>query len=345
MPDFSQAFNSLSPRLSLISGSRQRHVGDTDATSTPILAALRHMGLVEQDEHPRTEAITGQGSSGMYRVQLAAGTVCVKCDALDVSAEWLKLARAIVGESVPEVLGQQSGLFAMEYLDPSLFPTWEQQLRDGVVDPAIAAECGRLMGRIHAATANNVAIAERFATERVFQTLRIEPYLLASTVAYPELAVPLHRLARSTTNARLTLVHGGIHPGNIRVGPEGPMLPDAEVACYGDPAFDVAFCLSHLLLNSIRHPLWFDAHLTCFDVLSATYSQRISWEDPAQIEERAARLLPGIVLACVAGESPARYIADANNRERVSGIARRMLVDPLVRLAAVRETWRRAFFD
>ena len=47
------------------------------------------------------------------------------------------------------------------------------------------------------------------------------------------------------------LVHGDVSPKNILVGPAGPVFLDAECAWYGDPAFDLAFCLNHLLLKCL----------------------------------------------------------------------------------------------
>jgi len=44
-------------------------------------------------------------------------------------------------------------------------------------------------------------------------------------------------------------VHGDVSPKNILVGPKGPVLLDAECAWFGEPAFDLAFCLNHLLLK------------------------------------------------------------------------------------------------
>ena len=46
---------------------------------------------------------------------------------------------------------------------------------------------------------------------------------------------------------------------------EGPVLLDAECAWWGDPAFDIAFCLNHLLLKCLWTPAASDAFLRCFD--------------------------------------------------------------------------------
>ena len=43
----------------------------------------------------------------------------------------------------------------MSYLDPDSHPVWKQELKEGRADPAFAASLGRLLAKIHAATAGS----------------------------------------------------------------------------------------------------------------------------------------------------------------------------------------------
>src|SRR5581483_10720441 len=43
-------------------------------------------------------------------------------------------------------------------------------------------------------------------------------------------------------------------PKNLIVGAGGIMVIDFEVTHFGDPAFDVAFCINHFLLTCFRCP-------------------------------------------------------------------------------------------
>ena len=103
------------------------------------------------------------------------------------------------------------------------------------------------------------------------------------------------------------------------------MLLDAECAWWGDPAFDLAFCLNHLLLKC----LWNagrprDAFLAAFDALADAYLQGVDWEPRDALERRAAALLPGLFLARVDGKSPVEYITDDAQRERGAACRRRV---------------------
>src|SRR3546814_18931747 len=61
---------------------------------------------------------------------------------------------------------------------------------------------------------------------------------------------PYTTLFRSASR-KSALVHGDVSPKNILVSASGPVFLDAECAVYGDPAFDLAFCTTHLLLKSV----------------------------------------------------------------------------------------------
>src|SRR5207237_9378877 len=160
---------------------------------------------------------------------------------------WMRAAGALVPDAGPQVLGDdvEAGLFVMEYLEPDRYPVWKAELRAGRADPDVAAEVGTRLAAIHAGTAADDEVAHRFASDDIFWAIRLEPYLLATAQAHSDLAQELERLAAVTASTKRCLVHGGMSPKNILVGPHGPVFLDAECAWYGEPAFDAAFCLNH----------------------------------------------------------------------------------------------------
>ena len=285
-------------------------------------------------------ALPGGVSSDIWRVDLAAGPrigpICVKralprlrvAQLWEAPVErnryerlWLQVAGEAVPGCVPGVLSwdDEQGLFAMQYLD---YPVWKDRLRRGDVDPAFAAKVGAALALIHAATAGRDDMAKRFPTDAIFHAIRLEPYLVATGEKHPDLKQRMKELVKRTSETHVALVHGDVSPKNILVGPSGPVFLDAECAWYGDPAFDVAFCLNHLVLKSfwVPHP----ALRECFEALKKRYLAGVTWESPSAVEERIAALLPALLLARVDGKSPVEYLNDGQ-RESVRKLARDML--------------------
>jgi len=318
--------------------------------SPSIAAALRRAGLCGPAENPRGEALGGGVSSDIWRVELASGPVCVKraLPRLRVAQLWeapvkrnryerlwLETASRIVPGSAPRVLGYDEDFFVMEFLEPARHPLWKALLRDGRAEPAFAAEVGRRLAAIHAGT-TGAAVAEEFRTDAIFHAIRLEPYLLATARAHPGLAGRLHELAARTAATRQCLVHGDVSPKNILAGPDGPVFLDAECAWYGDPAFDLAFCLNHLLLKCLWVPRARRGFLQCFDALGKAYLEANPMDG---VESRAASLLPALLLARVDGKSPVEYLTEAAQKETVRAIARPLIRNSPARLQEVREAW------
>ena len=252
-------------------------------------------------------------------------------------ANWIRVAASLAPDCVPRLVAEdpEFGFFVMEYLDETDYPVWKHLLRDGNVSADSAAMVGAILGTIHAATAGNVEISRRFETGDIFHAIRIEPYLLRTAGSHPDLAQTLEQLANVTAATRKVLVHGDVSPKNILIGPNGPVFLDAECAWYGDPAFDIAFCLNHLLLKCVWKPRWTDTYVEALASLAAAYFGHVDWEGPSRLEARAANLLPGLMLGRIDGASPVEYITNEIDRDRVRRAARRGLLEPPGTLAAL----------
>ena len=138
-------------------------------------------------------------------------------------AEWMRVAGAIVPDAVPRLLAEDraAGLFAMEFLPPEQYPVWKAELRDGRIEPELAAEVGRRLAKIHAAAARRGDLAARFANDHIFYPIRLEAYLVATADRHPDLRQALAGLVETTRTTKLTLVHGDVSPKNILAGPAG----------------------------------------------------------------------------------------------------------------------------
>ena len=322
-----------------------------------LVDALVRAGLIGSLAETRFEALAGGVSSDIWKVSTAARTFCVKraLAKLKVAADWnapvernsyevawTRIAHGIVPGAVPEILHHDAAemFCAMTYLSPDDHRLWKSELRDGRADAADAAEVGRRLGRIHAATANNPQIAEQFPRHDIFHAIRLEPYLEATAAAHPDLRDVLFGLSRRTGDTRLAMIHGDVSPKNILLGPDGPVFLDAECACIGDPAFDLAFCLNHMLLKCLWNPAAREGFHACFEAMTQAYLAEANWEPAAAVEHRAASLLPGLFLARVDGKSPVEYIQSEMDRARVRRCARALLIAPPARLADVLAAWK-----
>jgi aminoglycoside phosphotransferase (APT) family kinase protein len=308
----------------------------------------------------RAYPLTGGVSSDIWFVEAKGRRLCIKraLPALRVAADWRapvernhfeyawfqRVAR-ILPDAVPPLVGhdEQAQMFAMAYLEPEQNPLWKRQLLDGKIDPAFAGHVGEALGAIHAATAHDRQTADEFATDANFHAIRLEPYLEATARVHTDLAAAIGRLVATTAATRLALVHGDISPKNILIGPKGPVFLDAECAWYGDPAFDLAFCLNHLLLKCLPVPQGAARLALSFERMVAAYRARIAWEDPAGFERRCAALLPGLLLARVDGKSPVEYIIEDKDRDYVRRIARPLIAAPVATLAEVGHRWLAGF--
>jgi len=330
---------------------------DQAAARDAIVASLRRMGLAHADEAVALVPLAGGVSSDIYRVDLAAGSVCVKraLPKLKVAADWrapternryevgwMRFAASVAPDAVPRVLAaDDTGLaFAMQYLPPERYPVWKLLLRDGEADAAFAAHVGRVLAAIHGASADREDLARAFATDAGFHAIRLEPYLEAAARHHPDLATRLAGLVARTAATRRVLVHGDVSPKNILRGPRGPVLLDAECAWFGDPAFDLAFCLNHLLLKGVWRPAHRHAYHACFDALLAAYADGVHWEPADALLARAGSLLPGLMLARIDGKSPVEYIRTQGNRAAVRDFARQWVARPPATPAEIARAWR-----
>jgi aminoglycoside phosphotransferase (APT) family kinase protein len=323
-----------------------------------LLDSLVRMNLLDPGEVPHLEPLTGGVSSLIVRADTRRGPVCIKCALAKLkvvsdwfapvernSAEvaWMRAAGAIAPIAVPKILGEDpvARAFAMVWLEPASYPVWKQQLRSGAVSLQVAQALASTLASIHAATASNDDLARQFSNDATFFEIRLDPYLGAASrlPANADVAEALQDLIEVTAGNRLVLVHGDVSPKNILCGHNGPVILDAECAVYGDPAFDIAFLLNHMLLKCLWNPAHAADFLRAFDLIARTYLAGVSWEATDGLDARAAHLLAGLFLARVDGKSPVEYITREEDKARVRKVARALLLAPPAHLHQVRSAW------
>ncbi|HVW92271.1 MAG TPA: aminoglycoside phosphotransferase family protein [Devosia sp.] len=291
--------------------------------------------------------LTGGVSSDIVRIGLSDGrSYCAKraLPRLKVASDWqaplernryeaawLRHAGRIVPGIAPSVLAEDDahGVVLLDYLPPADYRLWKAELLAGRADPATPRAVADALGRIHAATLNDPAVAAAFPTDALFDALRLDPYLRTLAARQPALAGPILACLEVTAATKLALIHGDVSPKNILVSARDghPVLLDAECAWYGDPAFDAAFCLNHLLLKAVHLPAIRAALLEQAAAFFATWISHFPAGLRSDTGRRAAVLLPCLMLARVDGKSPVEYL-DAAEQQLVRDIAMPLIADP-----------------
>lgn len=313
---------------------------------------LYRNNLLKPGETAVWTSLAGGVSSDIWRVELPEKTICVKraLANLKVSAdwsapvernnyewEWFNFVYQNFPSNVPRPIAHDAKMqmLAMEFLAPEKYPLWKKELLEGVTDADFAGIVGKSLGKIHAKSANDEKLKKLFATDELFFALRIESYLLATAEKHPDISAKIKEIAYQTLAAKIALVHGDVSPKNILKGKNVPVFLDAETAWYGDPAFDIGFCLNHFLLKSVYRKEKAEDYLKCFENFVENYLGEVNWESPEAIEKRAAQLLPILFLARIDGKSPVEYLTDEKDKNSVREIARRFIIEPISKLELV----------
>ncbi|MBI3675467.1 MAG: aminoglycoside phosphotransferase family protein [Proteobacteria bacterium] len=321
-----------------------------------IARALGDMRLLAAGEQFAISRLSGGVSCDVYRVQLDRGPVCVKraLPKLRVEADWrapperaatevawIRLVAGINPDWVPKILGEDRArhLFVMEFLTPETFPVWKGELAAGWVDVGFAAKVGAALACVHASTAGRQDLARAFDNGAQFHALRLEPYLYFTADRHSDVAPRIREIADGVAKARIALMQGDVSPKNILCGPRGPVFLDAETACYGDPAFDLAFCLNHLLLKCVWHPENTQLYMQSFDALRHAYFAGATWEEPRALDIRVAALLSAFLLARIEGKSPVEYLTAESHKDFVRQTAKELLRLKDLMLANVEARW------
>jgi aminoglycoside phosphotransferase (APT) family kinase protein len=321
-------------------GKARREVGVSARDWPELLPPLLRQAGIEVSGPLEIAPLTGGVSSDIVRVGLADGRLyCAKralprlkvasdwqapLERNHYEAAWLRKAGEIVPGAAPSVVAEDrsNGIVLLDYLPPGEYRLWKAELLAGRADPATPVAVADALGRIHAATLHDPAIATDFATDRLFDALRLDPYLRTLAARQPALAVPILACLEATAATKIALVHGDVSPKNVLVSIRDghPVLLDAECAWYGDPAFDAAFCLNHLLLKAVHVPQIRSALLEQAAAFFATWISHFPLALRPETGRRVAILLPCLMLARVDGKSPVEYLG-ADEQQAVRDIA------------------------
>lgn len=228
--------------------------------------------------------------------------------------------------SVPAVLFEdpEQYAFAMEAA-PAEAVSWKKDLMSGKVSMEVAEAVGRMHGALIAGSWRSAELKSKFGDQTAFDQLRLDAYYRFTSRRHPDLSTHFEEAVERCRTHAVSLVHGDWSPKNLLASGAGVMAIDFEVIHFGDPAFDTAFLLNHLLLKSFYS-----------SKNSAKYfaAARLYWNttkaaapDSASLERGTLLHLPLLLLARVDGKSPAEYIRDPALKNSIRSFARSLIVD------------------
>jgi 5-methylthioribose kinase len=183
-------------------------------------------------------------------------------------AHYYETVRALDRDHVcPNVLGFDEAARVLVLEDLGDAPRLDGAHPEGFDAEAAAARIARFLGAVHAATANDGSLAERFPNDGMRRLHGDHIFVLPfSANEFPlpaEVRVRAEEIWREGRVAEIAarayeryleprgaLVHGDVQAGNVLLAARGAVLLDAEIAHAGDPAFDLGTLFAHLWLPS-----------------------------------------------------------------------------------------------
>ncbi|WP_171102058.1 aminoglycoside phosphotransferase family protein [Ruegeria sp. HKCCD7255] len=320
---------------------------------------VQDLQLGQPEDVTNVVPLTGGVASDIARFDLNGQTLCAKfaLEKLKVVEDWtaplhrnaaeyawLQFAAETYPQGAVKLFGRsqtQHG-FAMEFVDGPDVYLWKAALLASAPDKGEAAQVGRFLGMLQAASARPDFDRGAFNNRDDFRALRIEPYLTFTAGRHPDLEAPLNDLAEMLYQADQVLVHGDVSPKNIMFRASDPIFLDAECATMGDASFDPAFCLNHLVLKAFHLPDSRETLLTNIESFWGAYVPSLDFGNPSEIERRITRLLPALMLARIDGKSPVEYLSD-DNRCHVRAVAVGLIESPEDRISQLLTRLRDSF--
>ena len=295
-----------------------------------VKAYLINQGLLKKEESVYVEQLSGGVSCRVWKVAVNDDRWVIKqaLEKLDVQVDWFsdverihrehevmkQLELLIPGSNVPKVLHVDyvNHVYLMSCAEEGA-QTWKDLLMKGVFNVDTAKSAANILSEIHGQS-NQIEdiVIEKFSNQEYFVQLRIDPFHRFLIQKYPELAEEINDLIIELTEQKTCLVHGDFSPKNMLVEKSGSIvLIDYEVAHWGNPVFDLAYCLGHLMLKA-----W---HLkSANEVLQLI---RVFLDNYSGTVDNLLAHLGLMLLARMDGKSPVNYIQDDKLKQNIRDTA------------------------
>lgn len=228
-----------------------------------VVAYLKNRGIFPLSSSLQVKALTGGVSNVVLAVSDETKSLVLKqaLPQLKVKATWIvEQRRALVEARAIKALSAMTPLNVPELydVDPERFilliknipntTNWKEDLLAGNIYPEVASALGEILGIWHRASSKNPPILQEFEEDSLFEQLRINPFYRILTTVHPDLAPRISQLIEELEGVKTSLVHGDFSPKNMLITSHlEPTVLDYETAHTGNPVFDLAFLLGHIL--------------------------------------------------------------------------------------------------
>ncbi|MGH2950056.1 MAG: phosphotransferase family protein, partial [Solirubrobacteraceae bacterium] len=328
-----------------------------ELTTATLEGYLRDRELVGPGEPVEVEELGGGLSNVVlrWRSDGRCGVVKQSRPRLRVAEEWLSDVRRALNErdaiallagrlgtaSVPTLTfsDDDAMAFGMQCAPPGA-RLWRPELLQGRLEPERAAQAGRLLRAIHDVTRDDPLAAERFVARPLLYQNRLDPWYRAAARHHPDLAPVVEYAIERLLAVTRVLVHGDYVPKNMFLLPDGLLLLDYEVVHYGNPGYDVATFVNHMLLKGFRFPELGEAFAGMAETFWRAYAGGLRSRERELVEEEAMLQLGALMLARVDGKSKVEYLVGHPGAGLARELARWLLRTRPGGLAAVLRRFR-----
>jgi 5-methylthioribose kinase len=305
-----------------------------------VVPYLRHRGILNKDA--TVETFGGGVSSRVFGIHNHEVDLVLKqaLPELKSAITWpadrrravnearaMKTLHTITPNNVPQLMDVDPEEFTLTMTRSSReFAVWKAELLCGNIEPGIGRELGRILALWHNAGAQNEALRSRFLEDKIFEQLRVWPFYRVIQEKHPSLSLAISGMISQITEEKTTLVHGDFSPKNILVAPgKEPVILDFEAINTGNPVFDLAFLLAHLVCKEVKTDSAEQKESlrkTAIEFL-ASYKKYSEIEVADNLKDHVAL----IALTRVDGVSLVNYL-DSSQQERVRSITSRVITSP-----------------
>ena len=290
-------------------------------TADTVTAYLIEKQIISASDQAEVEVLTGGVSNVVLAITTKNQKMVLKqaLAELMVAQKWeADQRRAIVEANAIALFHKLSPdqVPNLVFLDPERFilildrvpvgsTVWKSDLLDGVINPDIAEVLGRTLAQWHNFGEKDKEARLQFMEDSLFEQLRIDPFYRFVAAKNETLKPVISQLINELEGDKTTIVHGDFSPKNIMVGMDDQVyILDFEVTHVGNPVFDLAFLLAHLLCKKFRTDEPLEVKL-----LGASAERFINAYEVIRPFASSLSLHTALIaLARVEGKSPVNYL-------------------------------------